>query len=79
MSGTTRQHQRENGATGRTHKREGGKMKKLLVAGLAILGSLGVVGTAGAITYEYGTPVPALQITTFSPGGIDMAGMEVTV
>ena len=54
-------------------------MKKLLVAGLAILGSLGVVGTAGAITYEYGTPVPALQITTFSPGGIDMAGMEVTV
>ena len=54
-------------------------MKKLLVAGLAILGSLGVVGAAGAITYEYGTRVPALEITTFSPGGIDMAGMEVTV
>ena len=54
-------------------------MKKLLVAGLAILGSLGAVGAAGAITYEYGTPVPALEITTFSPGGIDMAGMEVTV
>ena len=53
-------------------------MKKLFVAGLAMLTSFGVVGTAVAITYEQGTLVPALEITTFSPGGVDMAGMQVT-
>ena len=52
-------------------------MKKLLVAGLAILGSLGVVGAAGAITYEYGTPVSVVAIMDFSPSGASMVGMEV--
>ena len=53
-------------------------MKKLLVAGLAILGSLGVVGAAGAITYESGTPVPVAEIMDFSPSGASMVGMAVT-
>ena len=57
-------------------------MKKLLVAGLAMLGSLGVVGTAvaGTVTIEYltGTLVPAREITDFSPSGASMVGMEVT-
>ena len=57
-------------------------MKKLLVAGLAILGSLGVVGTAVAdsvtLTYEPGTLVPVAAITDFSPSGASMVGMAVT-
>ena len=57
-------------------------MKKLLVAGLAMLGSLAVAGSAFAVSvqlhYETGTLIPATQITGFSPGGIAMAGMKVT-
>ena len=57
-------------------------MKKLIVTGLAMLVSLGVAGTAvaGTVTlaYDPGTNVPALEITTFSPTGVAMAGMEVT-
>lgn len=57
-------------------------MKKLLVVGLAILGSLGVVGNVVAdsviINYLDGTLLPAREITDFSPSGASMVGMEVT-
>ena len=47
-------------------------MKKLLVAGLAILGSLGVVGTALA------TPVEVTAITDFTTASTEMTDMAVT-
>lgn len=57
-------------------------MKKIFIAGLAIFGSLGMVGTtvAGTVTLDYqtGTLVPALKITEFSPDGASMIGMTVT-
>ena len=58
-------------------------MKKLLAAGLAILGSLGAVQPAFAYTvdlaYQNGTLVPASEITDYKPSGASMAGMTVTV
>ena len=52
-------------------------MKKLLVAGLVMLGSLVVVGTGLAdsvtLSYEEGTLVPAREITNFSPSGASPA------
>ena len=64
MSGTTRQHRLGTGATGRTHEQEGGKMKKLLVAGLAILASLGVAQTvlAGIVTTNFVTTPESVKI-----------------
>ena len=48
-------------------------MKKLLVAGLVMLGSLGVLGSAVA------TPVEVDGIIDFETASLEMAGMKVTV
>ena len=53
-------------------KKEGGKMKKLLVAGLVMLGSMGVAGSVLA------TPVEALKIIEFGTASVEMKGMKVT-
>ena len=57
-------------------------MKKIFVAGLATLGSLGVVGSATAglfeVKYITETTVPVLEIADFSPSGASMIGMKVT-
>ena len=62
-------------------------MKKLLVAGLAIIWSLGISGNAVADTviYNYtvamqeGVPFPVSMIPEFQPVGFEMSGMVVTV
>ena len=62
-------------------------MKKLLVAGLAIIWSLGISGNAVAdtVTYNYtvamqeGVPFPVSMIPEFQPVGFEMSGMVVTV
>ena len=55
-------------------------MKKLLVAGLAMLASLwlGNNAVATSIFYEEGSFVPAESIVDFSPAGAGMVGVEVT-
>ena len=47
-------------------------MKKLLVAGLVMLGSMGVAGSVLA------TPVEALKIIEFGTASVEMKGMKVT-